>query len=304
MANFDRDDTFLARWLNGELTDAERADFEQSDDYEAYAAIAENAQDLSAKAYDKEAAWDELDKLTTGKSTAKVRKFKPWRAAAAAALILLSAMAWYLTGNQTISTLAGQQELIALPDGSTALLNGQSTLQYNSRLWSWGRTLSLTGEGFFEVEKGEEFTVQTELGEVEVLGTSFNVYSRKTDFEVHCLTGRVSVGGQDGVEEVVLAPGEAITYRSGEGNLIAFDSSSGPAWQSGENRYKSASIMRVIRDLEAQFGLVFDVDFIDRDQQFSGVFIHADVDQALDMVFAPMGISYTRNGDRVRLSVE
>ena len=36
---------------------------------------------------------------------------------------------------------------------------------------------------FFEVEKGSKFSVETDLGVVEVLGTSFNVYAPKPEIE-------------------------------------------------------------------------------------------------------------------------
>ncbi|MEM8585933.1 MAG: FecR domain-containing protein [Bacteroidota bacterium] len=302
MANFERDDTFLARWLDGELTEAERVAFEQSDDYETYVAIAEQARELTPKPYDKAAAWAKLDANTPAKREASVRKIGIWRAVAAAAVLLISAPAWYWTGNQTVETLAGQQELVTLPDGSTVLLNAQSELSYNGRLWSWGRSLELKGEAFFDVERGTDFVVHTQQGQVEVLGTSFNVYTRADDFEVHCTSGRVGVRNKlKAATQLVLEPNDAVSYRDSVATLETFGDDERPSWQTGENRYRSAPISRVIQDLSAQFGLTFEGDFIDREQPFTGVFLHADVDQALDMVFAPMGIAYERDGRRVRL---
>lgn len=302
MANFERDDTFLARWLDGELTEAERVAFEQSDDYETYVAIAEQARELTPKPYDKAAAWAKLDANTPAKREVSVRKIGLWRAVAAAAVLLISALAWYWTGNQTVETLAGQQELVTLPDGSTVLLNAQSELSYNGRLWSWGRSLELKGEAFFDVERGTDFVVHTQQGQVEVLGTSFNVYTRADDFEVHCTSGRVGVRNKlKAATQLVLEPNDAVSYRDSVATLETFGDDERPSWQTGENRYRSAPISRVIQDLSAQFGLTFEGDFIDREQPFTGVFLHADVDQALDMVFAPMGIAYERDGRRVRL---
>ncbi|MEM6396945.1 MAG: FecR family protein [Bacteroidota bacterium] len=301
MSTYENDDTFLGRWLNGELTEAERMAFEQTAEFEEFKTIADEAKELTVKPYDKGMGWSELSDKTGG----KVKRMMPWRVIAATLLLLISAtFVWYITGRQTVETLAGQKQLVSLPDGSTALLNGQSELSYNSRFWSSGRSLQLSGEAFFEVNEGSEFKVNTEIGAVEVLGTSFNVYSRKTSFEVYCQTGRVVVSVDNERVEAILSAEEATRYNSDTDKLEDLNEASGPAWQIGENRYKSQPIGRVIQDLSAQFGFVFDVDFIDRDRPYTGLFLHADPDQALEMVFEPMGIAYVRNGNAVRLFVE
>ena len=52
---------------------------------------------------------------------------------------------------------------------------------------------------FLKVEKGKTFTVKTNYGEVEVLGTVFNVKSRDYAFEVICYEGSVEVSLDDKV---------------------------------------------------------------------------------------------------------
>ncbi|MEM9527043.1 MAG: FecR domain-containing protein [Bacteroidota bacterium] len=302
MPVYDRDERFLARWLNGELTEAEREAFERSDDYKEFQAIAENAKDLAPSPYDKKAGWEALDKLTTQKPSAKVRRLIPWRAiAASVALVILGTVGWYWTGQRTITAATAQQELVNLPDGSQVVLNSKSTLAYNSRLWSWKRRLDLTGEAFFEVTSGENFSVSTPQGKVEVLGTSFNVYSRGTTFEVHCLSGKVAVQASKQGERLQLAPNEVLRMNNGRGSPASFTAEDGPRWQEGENRYTSVSLARVMDDLGFQFGLKFDLSEVDATQQFTGAFLHEDVDQALDMVLAPMDLRYVRKGDQVRL---
>ncbi|MEM6769683.1 MAG: histidine kinase, partial [Bacteroidota bacterium] len=146
MPTFDRDDTFLARWLSGELSEEERTAFEQSEDYAAFKAIAETSTDLTTPNYDKDTGWAALDKLTPAKTPAKVRRLIPWRAiAASVAIVLLAGAGWLWSGQKSQSTQAGEQLFVELPDGSTSLLNGQSTLAYNARLWSWRRRVNLTG---------------------------------------------------------------------------------------------------------------------------------------------------------------
>lgn len=301
MPTFDQDDTFLARWLNNELTEAERAAFEQSAEYTEFKRIAVTAQELRTPEYDQATAWDKLQQ-STSQSTAVIRSLRRWWAMAAAiALLLVAGTTWYWTGFVTISTLAQAQERIELPDGSVVTLNSQSNLTYNQRLWSWQREIELDGEAFFDVEPGSSFTTTTPSGIVEVLGTTFNVYSRRARLEVHCLTGQVAVTNTIGNTRTILNPQEAICLHLGNGDKETFSDSTAPSWQSGTTTYQSATLGRVLDDIEDHFAIQFTRTGIDTEQRFTGAFLHNDVDVALDMVLAPLGIRYERSGQRVLL---
>jgi ferric-dicitrate binding protein FerR (iron transport regulator) len=60
-----------------------------------------------------------------------------------------------------------------------------------------GLTSALTlEEAYFQVKKGQTFSVNTTDGVVKVLGTHFNVKQRKNYFEVNCFEGLVSYNPQ------------------------------------------------------------------------------------------------------------
>lgn len=63
---------------------------------------------------------------------------------------------------------------MTLPDGSVVRLNSVSRLSYKPLGWYFSRSAELSGEAFFEVEKGSKFTIYSMLGSTSVLGTSFN----------------------------------------------------------------------------------------------------------------------------------
>ena len=73
------------------------------------------------------------------------------------------------------------------------LLNSKSTITFNKHNWDTNRTLELNGEAFFDVEKGNTFTVKTSQGNVSVLGTEFNVNASVDFFRVSCYEGKVKV---------------------------------------------------------------------------------------------------------------
>ncbi|MEM9052122.1 MAG: FecR domain-containing protein [Bacteroidota bacterium] len=191
--NWEQDDTFLARWLSGELSEEERIVFEESPEGKEYIKMMNASDMIQPPSYDVN---KELSKL---KSTIaqekpvepKVVRMRPLvrLAVAASVLVILSLSIFLFTGSESFETDILQQEFVALPDGSEVQLNSSSTLAFNKRNFEDERELDLKGEAFFEVKKGVKFTVTTDNGAVEVLGTSFNVNSREERLEVICYTG-------------------------------------------------------------------------------------------------------------------
>ena len=75
------------------------------------------------------------------------------------------------------------------------------------------RDLTLEGEAYFKVQKGQTFSVNTTDGVVKVLGTHFNVKQRNNYFEVNCYEGLVSVTYNN--ETVKLPPGKTFRLING-----------------------------------------------------------------------------------------
>lgn len=110
-----------------------------------------------------------------------------------------------------IETPRGGQYQLTLPDHTKVWLNADSRLEFPSNFKGLKyRTVKLKGEAYFEVSKDRmhPFVVQTELQEVEVLGTHFNVNSYPDEPETitTLLEGRVNVCR--GTVKQVLRPGQ------------------------------------------------------------------------------------------------
>ena len=83
-------------------------------------------------------------------------------------------------------------EIIELPDGSTAYLNNYSSIKYKKNFDE--RIVKQNGEVFFEVKKGSTpFIVKTDAGEIQVLGTKFNVKSSNKELVVEVQEGVVEL---------------------------------------------------------------------------------------------------------------
>ncbi len=134
---------------------------------------------------------------------------------------------------KSANIIASQENVLqdTLPDGSAILLNENSTLKFAKKFNSDERKVELTGEAFFEVDPDstKPFIVDTDMGQIRVLGTSFQVKGfPESDLEVFVEEGRVELSGVNHDGEgtfLILNPGERgiIKYSGGElvlgGNL-------------------------------------------------------------------------------------
>lgn len=86
---------------------------------------------------------------------------------------------------------------ITLPDGSKVWLNSGSNLTYQNGFGRKNRTLTLDGEGCFDVTKNKELPFEVYSGNVKirVLGTKFNMksYSEDEDTKVTLIEGSLNV---------------------------------------------------------------------------------------------------------------
>jgi ferric-dicitrate binding protein FerR (iron transport regulator) len=83
-------------------------------------------------------------------------------------------------------------EIVELPDGSTAYLNSNSYIEYDKSFTE--RVVKQRGEVFYDVTKGDSpFFVKTEMGEILVLGTKFNVKTNMNELELEVEEGVVEL---------------------------------------------------------------------------------------------------------------
>ena len=303
------DETLLARWLSGELTDEERRQVEAHPHFADWQQLARSSAELQAPAYDEKANWQQLkDKRSTlsspKKSSLSVVRWWP----AIAASLLLAIVATFLllpargTGSeQLIATSSGEQVQQQLPDASLVTLNAESSIAYNSGDWADDRKLELEGEAFFQVEEGSRFLVQTSLGEVEVLGTSFNVYARPDGFKVYCFTGRVAVHRQNG-GTIQLGPGQGVSLVNGQRQQLFSREREAPGWTRGETNFRNAALTEIFAVVERQFGVEVEYENLPA-VRYTGPLPHADLEEALLVFCTPMKLRYELlDGQRVRIS--
>ena len=292
MENFNKDNTFLARWIAGELNSEELERFENSKDYPVLKKINDASQNLKAPTFNDQALLIKLKELNQSQPEGKVRRLIPnWAYSAAAVVVVALGLLYFATMRSHYNTGFSEQLAVVLPDNSTLTLNAKSEASLKKLNWNSNRVIELQGEAFFDVEKGQSFKVLTDLGLVEVLGTEFNVISRAAYFEVQCMEGKVRVTSNVLNKTLILLPGDAVRVVNNTLEEWNFNADAS-TWTSGETTFYNTPISQVLLALENQFNIEFDTSNIDSNKRFTGAFTHKNLNLALKTVSGPMGLHY------------
>jgi ferric-dicitrate binding protein FerR (iron transport regulator) len=244
-------ETLYARWLSGELSDEEAKALTESGELAALQEVIGAVDQFKLKPYDKEAAFAKLDL----KPKAKLRRL-PVRTilavAASVVALIIAGLSFWGDGTVNLSTPHGKTLAFTLPDGSTGTLNAGSSLNYDGDAWPKERIIELQGEAYFDVKSGSTFRVLTQNGEVEVLGTQFNVRAWNKRFIVECYEGRVKV--QRGSQLDTLTKGTMVTIANGQSKKENIAQNQ-PNWQNGIIVFDAAEATEVLDEAERLYDI-------------------------------------------------
>ena len=232
--------------------------------------------------------------LTSGAPKERKRIVKlPFFLRAVAAILILLVGIYSVSkvfSGERIKTGYGSQANLTLPDGSTVALNADSKIIWSDKKFNSKRIVTLSGEAFFDVKKGSEFDIKTKNGNVRILGTQLNIFSRNKEFRVSCITGKVGVSS--GNSEVVLLPGEiAELTPSGIEKRAVKNVSQTAAWKEGLFYFEDQPLVSIFAEIERQFGVSVDYKG-DLKRKITVSFSNKNLDEALDVVCSPMGLKY------------
>jgi transmembrane sensor len=186
---------------------------------------------------------------------------------AAACLVLASSLAFYFfmvesSPQRVYHTGYGETLEILLPDGSTVMLNSNSTLSFKED-WDSNsvREVWIEGEAFFDVqhlENHQPFKVFPASGiEVEVLGTQFNVYQRNEQTKVLLSEGNVTMSFADMPQKakILMKPGDLVEYNQQKIQKKQVNPASYVSWTKKVLLLDSMTLDEMVRMAEDNFGL-------------------------------------------------
>lgn len=239
-----------------------------------------------------------------------------WMAASAATLLLVAGGYWYYAQQPhqvSVYTSFGKEQAVTLPDNSTVTLNGNSTLTYFDK-WPERQTREvwLEGEGFFQVVKQAapdgrvKFITHTPTLDITVLGTQFNVNTRRGNTDVMLVEGRVQLrrAGEVSSRTIEMKPGQLASARRGiaKVEVRAEKPQLHAAWVQHQFVFEGTSL----RDIAQQLRDTYDIDLIFEDdaladRRFTGNLANQDVATLIETVAATFDLTAERDGKRVIL---
>jgi transmembrane sensor len=275
MENAERIYNLISKQISGELSDPEQAELnawlEESSDnrniLEQFKKVWHLTQPNKSKAFKKsvDEEYQRLRKqlqLDTSNIIilSKKSRWTRYLSAAAVLIAVITTTFWFSGNNNNIYTIAetknAETKELRLSDGTYIQMNNATQIKYRIMDSDSIRLVILNGEAFFNVKTNEKpFIVQTEIGRVRVLGTKFNVWSRKTKTRVHVREGKVSLtttGDSSPQEKAVINANQlAIAKDSPIGNVIEIqDSDRLPGWLEGRIVFNRTELDEVAEELE------------------------------------------------------
>lgn len=208
--------------------------------------------------------WGDADLLQALGETAKKHRIAPQKKTALIHFKLPLAMAaclvltWLFHGELAIlmqgdySTRVGERKTVYFDDGSTAMLNTDSSIAV-SMDGPQRRVELLKGEVYFEVkpDPSRPFIVQADHSTTQVLGTRFFVHEKSDSDEVKVVSGRVEVTGRRTLQPpVILHDREAVSIdAAGLGETLLLDSALATSWVNGFLVFENAPLESVISQI-------------------------------------------------------
>jgi len=297
-------ENYLAKWLNNDLSEEELAEFKKSDEYASYKKLVDAGGSLKAPEFDTDKAFNDFK--NNQKKEIKVIPMNPmrklWRIAAAIAVIFVASYFYIATLDESVSTQYAERSEVTLPDNSEIILNADSRITYSEKNWSKERNISLEGEAFFKVAKGQKFTVATKDGLVTVLGTQFNVENRRGFFEVTCYEGLVSVTYNG--KKTKLPAGNSFVAIDGVVSKSESPVNTTPSWMNNESTFKSIPLNYVLDEFERQYNIEVKTQNVNLEQLFTGSFSNTNINLALQSISTPSQIKFKLEGNNVLFYAE
>lgn len=209
---------------------------------------------------------------------------------------------------QKIVVPAGQRINIQLSDGTDVWLNSCSSIEYPALFTGKNRTIKLEGEAYFDVahNANKPFIVQTQQGDVEVLGTSFNIEAYPSDhsFITSLMEGSVKIKRNN--RFFMLEPEQLAYLKNGQFYVEPITDYNAYRWREGLICFKEESFTNILRKFEK----CYDIKIVNelpgvQSISYSGKFRQTDgILYALRVLQKDIRFTFTRDEDNQTIYIK
>ncbi len=253
-----------------------------------------------------------LMKIEQRRQVAKKRRLRQFltRAAVWIGLVAVAgAIYWFYPDSQEfVQTGFGEQKEIVLPDHSVVLLNANSSIAYHSRNF---KEIDLVGEALFKITKRykpeERLQVKTADLTIEVMGTTFNVNTRRDKTEVFLEEGKINLELKDAtMRKLEMEPGELVRFSQKTPDDLEKTRPAKPKstdWTEGTIDFDEPTpVLEVFQKIMDVYGLEVVTDQVNLEgREFGGGLPLTDEKMALEMLAKVLSLDFEKKGGQIIL---
>ena len=192
---------------------------------------------------------------------------------------------------------------VILPDSSIIFLNNNTSVKYKKSFKN--RNIELNGEAFFEIKKlnNKPFTVESNNTYTKVLGTSFNIKSRKeinSNVQISVVTGKVKFSGNKNDKTVILTQNQQAVYNDETSEIETSElvNNNFLAWKTGTLIFKNTPLKEVLVVLKDVYNIEYSVTTNEvLDLKVTCEFDNAEIGSIIDdlELFLPIKTNFNKN---------
>jgi len=306
----------LAKWAAGKLSREQQQSLSEHYDLDALQAWLDRQAGLEVETVSEDSLWkgiqEKKKELRTDKKdsppesknpSTNISSRKPeWLKWIVFLLPLIFLIAYFMFRSQiamtTIKTEKAEVKTHLFADGTTIDLAPQTEIRFNENQWETERLVVLEGQATFNVAKGNPFIVQTRSGDVEVLGTQFDIWSINRDWmRVQCYEGKVSVSDPQS-DHIILEAAEEVSIANGKIGGVQKMTNNKVDWKAQYRSFTTTPIKLVLLDLERFFDIRFVASGLE-DEVFTGVITLENVEQAARYLSTTMAYEFKQKENTI-----
>ena len=234
------------------------------------------------------------------------RPFQVRWLAAAGVLLAAGGGAWFYrqSGPAEVAyrTAVGQQQTIELSDGSRVTLAPASTLTVHAGFGRKTRSLSLTGQAWFEVDHDASRPFRIQVGDVSIedLGTEFEVEAHSSEIRIAVAKGSVAIHAAASTP-VQLSAGDVATVVAGGRGTVAHQAPVErlTSWRQGTLAFEDRTLGDVADELRHWYDVSFVLNGNAGSRRLNATIPTNRLDDAIETIATALDLHQTRSGKTV-----
>lgn len=206
----------------------------------------------------------------------------------------------------------GKRSSLILSDGTKIWVNSGTRIIYPATFLSNKREIYVDGEIFLEVVKNEKspFIVKTDILEINVLGTSFNVSAYKNDLDqsIVLTSGMVSVKEKSAKKGIKIKPNQKYTLNKEDQKchlqeVNVFDHI---CWKYGFQVFRNERLSNVLKKIERYYNisLSYDSSLTDKTTLSGKLDMKENIEEIFRILSITAPIDYTIKENEIKIDVK